>query len=56
MTVAEFLKCMRRPHYNQQVSIPPYIKSLPRDHKLVFIPVCSQLQERLDIVTENMDD
>ena len=55
MTVSEVLKQLHT-HYNGQVSLPQRIRQIPRNSRLKFVPLSSQLQELLNIDVANLDD
>lgn len=53
LTVAEFLLNLQRSDY---VPPPAIINTVSLSTKLKFLPVCSQLQQLLNIQTVNLDD
>ena len=55
MTHSEVLKQLHT-HYNGQVSLPQRIRQIPRNSRLKFVPLCTQLQELLNIDVANLDD
>jgi len=55
-TVSDVLKQLKHTYYNKQVTVSQRIKTLPRNSRLKFVPVCSQLRELLDIDVANLDD
>lgn len=55
LTASEVMKQLHT-HYNGQVSLPQRMKLLPRNSRLKFVPLCTRLQELLNIDIANLDD
>ena len=47
---------LEQSYYNKQISLPECINALPKSSELTFIPLCSKLQEFLQIEVHNLDD
>ena len=56
LTLAEFQRQLQAPYFNQMVSIPERIRTLPKNAKIKFVPLCNQLRILLGIEIMNLDD
>ncbi len=53
LTMTDFLSCIKQSDY---VRPPAIITTMSKNTKLKFLPVCSQLQQLLNIQTVDLDD